>query len=597
MQIQFQEISKALLAGRFKCYLSVLGLLLSAGCLYGQQPTGGLSDKSPILSNWRLPPPPVGYRPRLVDLDADGDPDILYSLTRDSTPVAWIDDNDNMRWDDTEGDMVDDCLLIDRNKDGKYDGMGDLMVDWIDTNGDGRADMQIVADYPQQRTKEAWAKGLYMIFFADTATHLLNNIDWNTFQVKSWAHNGISDFYPGYAGNSSFLKIHVATNTMSDIRYNWENPFIFLDPDNDSLTEMAIRMVDSPKKRPYIKGEKDSFNVKPTGNIDWTSIAIDMDNDNAPGNEFDYDMTLGFRGGTLNYKDQVHKFNNRRVAQTDSMFLDPRIRQMNELIFPDPSNAYDLIFNRGKWKQAYFVYDEDDDCSRWERVEFYDPKDPFKVGAGNGGLDNNPQSDAAGDRGEWDLDNSGKGKLYIGKFDGRIHLFGAEWGCWRIDQGATFYQGWDRTWINKDPKTFATVKYVDSDNNGFIDKILYDLDGDNQFEDSISLKEIGLSDANDIIDISKFNYNDFYHLQRKVSNQLYENAMVALKVAKKYRISVAWYTKFMKVTTLQDRYNNGYWLQFYIYRDLRNYFIRESSKDNLKKLERAYYSANWQQLL
>ena len=59
----------------------------------------------------------------------------------------------------------------------------------------------------------------------------------------------------------------------------------------------------------------------------------------------------------------------------------------------------------------------------------------------NGGIDNNPQSDASGDRGEWDLDNSGKGNLYIG-FDGRIHLVGAEKGYWRIDQDAKSYQGW-----------------------------------------------------------------------------------------------------------------------------------------------------------
>jgi hypothetical protein len=45
-------------------------------------------------------------------------------------------------------------------------------------------------------------------------------------------------------------------------------------------------------------------------------------------------------------------------------------------------------------------YDKDDDCHRWERVEFYDPLDPFKIGAWNKGLDINPQADASGDRGE-----------------------------------------------------------------------------------------------------------------------------------------------------------------------------------------------------
>lgn len=124
-----------------------------------------------------------------------------------------------------------------------------------------------------------------------------------------------------------------------------------------------------------------------------------------------------------------------------------------------------------------FLYDEDDDCKRWESVELLEPKDIFTTGTRKGGIDDNPQSDAAGDRGEWDMDASGDGNLYIGKFDGRLHLFGAEWGCCRKDQNAMAYQGYDRGWLNKDLERFATVKYTDRDNNGFIDYIEYDLDG------------------------------------------------------------------------------------------------------------------------
>ena len=32
----------------------------------------------------------------------------------------WVDDDDNMKWTDLEGDMVNDCLFIDKNKDGKF---------------------------------------------------------------------------------------------------------------------------------------------------------------------------------------------------------------------------------------------------------------------------------------------------------------------------------------------------------------------------------------------------------------------------------------------------------------------------------------------
>lgn len=98
------------------------------------------------LYSFRLPPPPIGYQPKLKDINGDGKPDVIYSITRDSIPVMWIDDDGDMTWDDFEGDTKNDCLLIDRNRDGIYGGQGDLIIDWVDTDGDGKADMQFVID-------------------------------------------------------------------------------------------------------------------------------------------------------------------------------------------------------------------------------------------------------------------------------------------------------------------------------------------------------------------------------------------------------------------------------------------------------------------
>ena len=39
-----------------------------------------------------------------------------------------------------------------------------------------------------------------------------------------------------------------------------------------------------------------------------------------------------------------------------------------------------------------------------------------------GGLPGNSQSDTLGDRGEWDEDNSGKGKIYVGRWDGKLSV-------------------------------------------------------------------------------------------------------------------------------------------------------------------------------
>ena len=552
------------------------------------------------IEPFRLPLPPVGYQVEYIDLNGDGKPDAIKSVTVNDTPILWLDDDGNMKEGDIEGDMINDCLLIDRNKDGIYGGQGDLIIDWVDTDDDGKADMQIVIEYPEKNTGEVWPNGHYMIMRDLDKDNIFNYINWNDFSLRCWDKNGVCDFYEDYSGQTMFMKIHTSTYDIKDLRLNWENPFLFYDEDGDGLTEMAIRFVDSPKIKDRSKPSNSYVNRQLEGRIDWVSMAVDLDNDNGPGNEFDFDFTIGFQGKGFDYTDQVHKVNNLRgMPEADKFFMDPRYRQLTEFLYPDHKSAKEMIFKRGEWSRVNFVYDEDDDCGRWERVEFYDPLDPFKIGWKNGGIDNNKQSDAAGDRGEWDMDNSGKGKLYVGKFDGRLHLYGAEWGCWRIDQNANYYQGWDRMWMGMDrqPGKFGTVKYTDKDDNGFFDYIEYDLDGDKKFEMTIDLKALGLDDRCELIDISTFKYKDYTSMMKKMSKSMWKNAMTAVQVAHKYNVHTLWYAKLMQALSVRQQYNNGYWLQFYIYKDLEHTFMQKGDQEKLKQLTVAYYSGNWKSML
>ncbi|MDR3217390.1 MAG: heparinase II/III family protein [Dysgonamonadaceae bacterium] len=548
------------------------------------------------ITAYRLPPPPIDYTPKLVDLTGDGKPDAIFSITRDSIPILWIDDDGDMTWEDLEGDTKNDCLLIDRNRDGIYGGQGDFIVDWVDSDNDGKADLQIIVEYPEVRTGEVWPNGHYMIVMDVDRDDIFNYINWNNMRIDSWAKSGISDFLPDYSGQSAFMKIHTSTYDIKDLRLNWENPFLFYDEDGDGLSEMAIRLLDSPDVKDRSQPSNSYVNRQLEGETDWVSVAIDMDNDNAPGNEFDFDMTIGFQGKGFNYMDQVHKINNLRgLPKADTFFMDARWRQLTELIYPDHAAAWDLIFKRGEWNRVNFVFDEDDDCNRWERVEFYDPRDPFKVGWNAGGIDNNKQSDAAGDRGEWDMDNSGGGKLYVSRFDGRLHLYGAEWGCWRIDQNTEYYQGWDRMWMGQDryPKNFATVKYSDKDNNGFFETVEYDMDGDFEFETTIDLKASGIDDRCELIDISQFKYKDFTDLMSRMSEEMWNSAQEALQIAEQYKLNTAWYAKWKQASSVREKYHKGYWLQYYIYKDLENLFLRKGDKKLLEQLTKAYYSGDW----
>jgi len=84
--------------------------------------------------------------------------------------------------------------------------------------------------------------------------------------------------------------MHVATYNMGDLRLNWENPFLFYDPDKDGLSEIAVRLLDSPSTKDEKASWNDYVNMQLEGVIDWVSISVDLDNDNAPGNDFDFDL-------------------------------------------------------------------------------------------------------------------------------------------------------------------------------------------------------------------------------------------------------------------------------------------------------------------
>lgn len=539
-------------------------------------------------------------KPVLKDLDNDGDPDLLYSTLFDSIPAIWIDDDDDMNASDWEGDLDNDCLIIDRNRDGIFAGPGDLSIDWIDNNADGIADMQVIVENSNPQITNFWDwQSNYMWIIDPEQDETFHFVDWKKLVQKCWEHNGASNFYEDYHGQTLFLKAHVPSYRFSNLEYSWENPFLFYDTDDDGLSEMSIRFLDECK---FTKGEE--IDTYPTKKISWAHFSFDLDNDNSPSNEFDFDMTIGFSGEGFSYENQVHTFNNMRgLPEADSLFYDSRWRQLDRLVYADHDSAWDLAFNCNKWSQCQLIFDEDDDCERWERVEFYDPKDPFIIGMNKGGIDNNPQADAAGDRGEWDFDNSGKGKLYIG-FDNRIHLYGAELGYWRADFGAQSYQGWGGLYAEKykrdqtEPQKFPTIKYEDTSNDGFFDRLSYDMDGDTIFETVYNLSDYDISiGSSPVLNTAQMSYDEVCSLFNQCTQQMWAQAEKVVEVAKKYNVNYKWYAFFLHPKSLNQKYDFGYWLQFYLFNDLLEYASHNKNKELEKELIQAYFSQNWGMLL
>lgn len=594
----------------FNLGVVVAAAMLSAINTNAQKDSAHFWNLNTELIPWRMPFAVAKFNVKMMDLDKDGDADLLYYSINNDIPVVWIDDDDDMKWTDKEGDADSDCLLIDRNKDGLFAGPYDFCIDWCDENKDGKADIQVIVNNgdPNKRGGFDWSTDL-MYVMDDDKDQIMHYIDWNAINMLAWEHHGSSNFYEDYHGNSTFLKMSANTFRIEDLRYSWENPFLFYDNDNDGLSEMAIRFVNAPTFRSKenanttFKNIDTSYDAHFNGRMDYVGITWDLDNDNAPGNEFDFDMSLLLKGPGIDYNNQHHKFNSLKGLgkQSEFLFYDKRWRQLDELIYPNRDSAWNLTFKKGEWNYCSLVVDEDDDCNRWERVEFYEPKDLFKMGGGNGGLDNNLQADVIGDRGEFDTDFSGKGKLYIGAFDGRIHLYGAEWGAWRIDQTAFAFQGFGGLYdryrgkgrMEQPVDKFALIKYEDSNKNGFIDKILYDLNGDKIFEDSVSFAALGLNDMQTLFSSESLPIAKAQIKFKTIANNIWQRGQQAIAVAEKAGLSADWYSFYKKPLSLHQQYEYGYWLNFYLYHDLRDYYATIGNTQKINQLDKAYYSGNW----
>jgi len=560
-----------------------------------------------------------------LDINHDGKPDILERWWNGKR-VRWLDDNHDMLPTDTRGDQVGDVLQIDNNGDGLYDGPNDINIKWADNDHDGRADLEAVVTQPPEWGPDKWsaAESHWMIFIDVEKDGVLGWVDWTKFDFgdDNWAYTGCCDWLPDYNGDAIFLKVHRPPQSLPDPRLNWENPFAFYDFDNDGLSEMAMRWLD-----PVPPLEKDKTNL--TGVLTEAFVTFDIDNDSTKGNETDYDMTLRGAGGPgVPYRSMVHKYPALKgEPRFNDCFQWNNWRQIDELLYMPHDKSYDAFFTAG-WKTMYFVFDEDDDDHRWERVEMYYPMHGFggpkdidiystkrwrrgnyaeqnMVNEGEKpGLDGHPQSDSLGDRGEFDEDNSGHGKLYVGVFDRKLHLAGAEWGAWTVDKNAEFHGGVK----TPSPKPLAThveevVKYTDTDNNGFLDTIEYDYDGDRKIDFKFSLLDYKTAanphpDVVPLIDTQKEGWKGLNALFTRIANDSFQEGLAVYRAAWRRGLTTPDIDKLASAGAIGERYDHGYWLKEKIFRQIRARLQQvrrsEPSKapmwDKLEKdLARLYY--------
>ena len=555
-----------------------------------------------------------------LDIDRDGKPDILERWWNGKR-VRWLDENGDMLPTDTRGDQVGDVMQIDKNGDGLYDSETDINIKWADNDGDGRADLQ--AFVTQGR---AWSNGKFdpaeshwMVFIDVEKDGVLGWLDWDKFDFgdDNWGYTGCCDWLPDYNGDAVFLKVHRPPQSLPDPRLNWENPFAFYDFDGDGASEMAMRWLD-----PVPALDKDG-KTNLSGVLNEAFVTFDLDNDSTKGNETDYDMSLRGAGGPgVPYTQFVHKYPALKGnPKFDGCFQWNNWRKIDELMYMPHEKSYDAFF-AARWATMYFVFDEDDDDHRWERVEMYYPMHGFggpkdidlystkKWRRGNyaelamaapdekPGISGHPQADSLGDRGEFDEDNSGGGKLYVGVFDRKLHLAGAEWGAWTVDKNAEFHGG-SKTPSPKPiaPRVEEVVKYTDTDNNGFLDTIEYDYDGDRKIDLRVSLLDYRTSsnphpDVVPLIDTHKERWQGLNVLFGKIASQSFQEALLVYHAAWRRGLTTPEMDKLASASTIGERYDHGYWLKEKLFREIR---ARVRGTQLEKDLTRLYYTGQFEE--
>jgi hypothetical protein len=555
-----------------------------------------------------------------LDIDHDGRPDILERWWNGKR-VRWLDENGDMLPTDTRGDQLGDVMQIDKNGDGLYDSETDINIKWADNDGDGRADLE--AFVTQGRS---WSNGKFdpaeshwMVFIDVEKDGVLGWLDWDKFDFgdDNWGYTDKTDWLPDYHGDAVFLKIHRPPQSLNDPRLNWENPFAFYDFDGDGASEMAMRWLD-----PVPALDKDG-KTNLSGVLSEAFVTFDLDNDSTKGNETDYDMSLRGAGGPgVPYTQFVHKYPALKGnPKFDGCFQWNNWRKIDALMYMPHEKSYDEFFN-ARWATMYFVFDEDDDDHRWERVEMYYPMHGFggpkdidlystkKWRRGNyaelamvgpdekPGISGHPQADSLGDRGEFDEDNSGGGKLYVGVFDRKLHLAGAEWGAWTVDKNGEFHGG-SKTPSPKPiaPRVEEVVKYTDTDQNGFLDTIEYDYDGDRKIDLRVSLLDYRTPsnphpDVAPLIDTQKEKWQGLNVLFGKIASQSFQEALLVYHAAWRRGLTTPEMDKLASAATIGERYDHGYWLKEKLFREIRG---RVRGTQLEKDLTRLYYTGQFEE--
>jgi hypothetical protein len=363
-------------------------------------------------------------------------------------------------WNPLRANWGSYLLLADNDGDGEFSGKADFYYRIVDLNQDGSPDLEY--------------------FCANTVVETMVNLNGERdFKHLNFAGFGYGNEH-GYAeGGRYFQNVHGSgffLNTRihwGDVSLAWETPIAWYDFNHDGFTEMVMRIADEGYPTHDLQGQsarahEAEFAFELNGELSrekWHSLDCQL--------TYTAYWTPGL--SLTNFVDDIVALPAPAYARK---FFGPGWEQMareDRRFYLPYLDGYKIATDFDGWIGTWWLFDEDNDDNRWE--EMFARNDKYS--------DTRIFSDKLGDRVEHDTDFDGKGQLYIGAFDGRIHLYRADEADWNVDYYGHFKGAIDRSsaWgatTDEGPEPgkgllHDLVRYHDTDGNGFIDRIEYGL--------------------------------------------------------------------------------------------------------------------------
>lgn len=112
----------------------------------------------------------------------------------------------------------------------------------------------------------------------------------------------------------------------------------------------------------------------------------------------------------------------------------------------------------------------------------------------------------------------------------------------------------------------------------------------------MSLRTLGLSNAGPVFKGSSLTYDTVTAIERRVADGKWAGAEAAIAAARRSGLNLDWYALLRQPRSIRQRYHHGYWLQFYLDRDLVDLAQRRGDARLERAVDCAFHGGGWASL-